>query len=390
VPRVATTYAESNRFPGTGSQRVAPPRPEHARLPRSRRHTKRSLACLRRATSAHQRRGGIGPGPMPSTLAAQMPCWLSRAHMLRVIDGLTGQPHVHELCRAKGVALATWKAATINDVLDADDRTGRGLSTSQVVAGARLQRGDKQIQRVRDINVQLGILVEYYRGRELSGAERHQLLADHPGNKQRGIPNAYAMGVFPPRQRRRISTPRPGRFAQVQTNVYLPRRGYVSLSAHLPGQLPITAADASEAKATPPAPPPRRKRHPGLALAHEMLAHPGLRLFTGVPAVTLAGQLAPFHRGGWHGLDLADVLIQSAHAMRIDPTRTATNPHGALKTLLSQIEPIIDVVQAPAQPCRRADCDHGWILVGPATVAKCPDCPASVRGALVADDEPPF
>jgi len=35
-------------------------------------------------------------------------------------------------------------------------------------------------------------------------------------------------------------------------------------------------------------------REAGLALAHEMLAHPGLRLFTGVPAVTLAGQLAPY------------------------------------------------------------------------------------------------
>jgi len=390
VPRVATTYPNPNPCEDFSGSVAPPGRPEHARLPRSRRHTKRSLAGLRRATSAHERRGGLGPGPMPSSLAAQMPIWHSRTHMLRIIDWHATQPHVHELCRAAGVSVDTWKAATLNDVLDADDRTGRAMSTSQVVAGSRLNRDEKQIQRVRRINIQLGILMEYYRGRELSGTERLQLLADHPGNKQRGIPNAYAMGVFPPRQRRQISTPRPGRYAQVHTNVHLPRRGYGNLFSHIPGQLPITAADASEAKATPSAPPPRRKRRPGLALAHEMLAHPGLKLFVGVPAVTIAGQLGPYRLGGWHGLDLADVLITTAYAMRIDPTRAAMRPYAALKTLLSQIEPIVDVVQAPAEPCKRPGCDHGWILVGPATVAKCPDCPASVRGGMVADDEPPF
>jgi len=395
VPRVAKSYPNTEAR-GKTRERVAPAgRPEHARLPRSRRHTNRSLAGLRRATAAHERRGGLGPGPMPSQLAAQMPCWLSRAHMLRVIDALTAQLHVHELCRAAGISVATWKAATINDVLDADDRTGRAMSTSQVVAGSRLNRDEKQIQRARRINVQLGILVEYYRGRELSGVERHQLLADCPGHKQRGIPNAYAMGVFPPRQRQRISTPRPGHFSQVQANVHLPRRGYVSLFAHLPGQLPITAADASEAKDAPSAPPPRRKRRPGLALAHELLAHPGLRLFTGVPAVTLAGQLAPYHRGGWHGFELADVLIETATGMHINHTRPAMRPHAALKTLLSQVEPIVDVVQVPELPakaCKRTDCDgHGWILVGENTYAKCPDCPTSIRaGNWHDDDEPEF
>ena len=331
---------------------------------------------------------------MPSQLAAQMPCWLSRAHMLRVVDALAAQPHVLRLCRAAGISVATWKSATINDVLDADDRTGRAMSTSQVVAGARLNRDEKQIQRARRINVELGILVEYYRGRELSGVERHQLLQDSPGHKQRGIPNAYAMGVFPPRQRRRISTPRPGHFSQVQANVHLPRRGSVSLFTHLPGQLPITAADASEAKDAPSARPPRRKRRPGLALAHELLAHPGLKLLTGVPAVTIAGQLAPYHRGGWHGFELADVLIETATAMHISHSRPAIRPHAALKTLLSQVEPIVDVVQVPELPavaCLRADCDHGWITVDENTSAKCPDCPASIRaGSWGDDDEPEF
>ena len=139
----------------------------------------------------------------------------------------------------------------------------------------------------------------------------------------------------------------------------------------------------------------RDRRRPGLALAHELLAHPGLRLFTGVPAVTLAGQLAPYHRGGWHGFELADVLIETATAMHINHTRPAMRPHGALKTLLSQVEPIVDAAQVPELPavaCERADCDgHGWILVGQNTYAKCPDCPTTIRaGNWHDDDEPAF
>jgi len=124
-----------------------------------------------------------------------------------------------------------------------------------------------------------------------------------------------------------------------------------------------------------------------------MLAHPGLRLFTGVPAVTLAGQLAPYRDGGWHGLELADVLIETAKAMHINHTHRAIRPHAALKTLLSQVEPLVDVIQVAELPvaCGRADCDHGWILLGENTYAKCPDCPTSIRaGSWRNDDEPEF
>jgi hypothetical protein len=94
--------------------------------------------------------------------------------------------------------------------------------------------------------------------------------------------------------------------------------------------------------------------YPGLTLAH-----PGLKLFTGLPAVTIAAQLAPHHRGGRHGHEFADPLIETAIANHINHTSPAIRPHAALKAVLSQVEPIVDVVQV-AEPsavaCGRADC----------------------------------
>jgi len=88
--------------------------------------------------------------------------------------------------------------------------------------------------------------------------------------------------------------------------------------------------------------------YPGLTLAH-----PGLKLFTGLPAVTIAAQLAPYHRGGRHGHEFADPLIETAIANHINHTSPAIRPHAALKAVLSQVEPIVDVVQvASRQPWR--------------------------------------
>lgn len=338
---------------------------------------------------------------LPPELAAQLPRWASKRTMLRVVRALASQPYLARLCREAGVAVDTWAAITTNDVLDADASSGHGMRTSQVVAAARVQRSEKQVQRVRAINVRLGLMLEYYRGRELSGHERQALLERSPGHKQRGFPNAYAVGVFPPRQRGRISTPDPGQFSQVKANVHLPVRGTGSLVTHLLGLLPIAAADAAEGTEPPPAAQPRRRRRPGMTLAHEFLAHPGLRLFTGVAAGTLAGQLAPYQAGGWHGLALADKVLEEAQWVGIDPRHAARRPHAALKAILSHIDPVAAVVQGPAdfdqapvaptgtaEPCGAPNCDHGWIHLGDNLVGKCPNCATGVRASAPADPGP--
>jgi len=89
------------------------------------------------------------------------------------------------------------------------------------------------------------------------------------------------------------------------------------------------------------------------------------------------------------------VLIETATAMHINHTRPAMRPHAALKTLLSQVDQIADVVlgtidRPAAVPCGRDDCEHGWITVAPNTVAKCPDCPPAIRAGLLDDHEPEF
>lgn len=144
-----------------------------------------------------------------------------------------------------------------------------------------------------------------------------------------------------------------------------------------------------------------------MTLAHEFLAHPGLRLFTGVSAGTLAGQLAPYKAGGWHGLGLADKVLEEAQWMGIDPRHTARRPHAALKAILSKIDPVAEVVQGPAgldpapvslptmmEPCGAQNCDHGWIHLGDNLVGKCPNCAAGVRADPPIDrdaaDEPLF
>jgi len=353
---------------------------------------------------------------MGPELAAALVCWRSRDHTLEHIGWLATQPETAELCKASGgLDVSTWAAHMVNDIMDADICTGRGMYTSQVVAAERIGRDVKQVARARWVSIQLGIMVEYFRGYQLSGEQRLELLEDDPDNEQRGIPNAYAIAIFPARQRRRITIPKPGCYAQVDTNVDLPSFTHLGLSAHLLGPLSFAAADATEPAAPSAAPLPRRKRRPGSDLAHEMLAHPGLRLFTGVRAGFLAAQLKAYRLGGWHGYELADVLIQTATDLGWDTTRRVRKPPAALKTLLSHIDPIRDVVMgepAPVTPeavaraerelkhLNAGECDTGWIQVG-AAFARCPHCApapttyaayasASLDTAYVDDTEPPF
>lgn len=360
---------------------------EHQHLSRARAHTTKSLAELRSATRAAERRAGLSAPPVPAEVLAAVPAWSSRKHMVVLVRGLAKQPYLIALCRKEQIAVTTWVAVVLNDIVDADS-TGRGMRTSQVVAASRVQRSARTVRRARHVAVKLGLAVEVYRGRELTHSERLDLIKDQPGHQQRGLPNTYFMTVCPPRQRAQISTPRPGQFAQVIRFGHLPPVGGLGFPPHLLEQLSITAAGASEDAEPPPAAHPRRRSRPGQALAHEILAHPGMILLHAVPAGTLSPQLGAHHAGGWHGLALADALLTEATRRGIPTWAPAQSPWGLLKTLLASIDPIAEVyrgdtagtsvVETP-QACGIAPCDgHGWVN-HPGSVSKCPHCPPGVR-----------
>lgn len=402
--------------------RAGPSQPEawsaralHEHLPRARRHTSASLASLRRATSAHERRHGMSAPPVPRELLAAVPAWHSRATMERIIRVLTSQPHVAALCREQQIAVDTWAAIAFNDALDADTATGRGMRTSQAVAAARVGRSERVVRRARAISVRLGIMVELYRGRELSGDERKSLHAQSPGHRQRGLPNHYAMTVCPPRQRARVSTPRAGHHAQVLPHVegfgHLPPEGGLSLPSHLLKILTLAAADASEKTEPPPAAQHRRPARPGIALAIATMTHPACAWLLGqVRPGRIAGQLAGYQRGGWSSHDLATELTHQARQAGIPTWEPPRSPLGLLKVLLRHIDPHADVhlgtgpafpgqiaqLEAPTEPCGRSACDgHGWITTTSATgyrsARPCPNCPPAVRRNDVdVDQEPPF
>lgn len=332
--------------------------------------------------------------------------------MLRVVRALSRQPYVARLCRAEGIAVDTWYAITVNDVLDADSN-GRGMRTSKVVAAARVGRQEKAVQRARSISVRLGILVELYRGRELSGDERRRLVREHPGHKQRGIPSVYAVAVLTARHRARVSVPEPGKFAQVFPHtdrfVHLPVGSRFSLIRHLFEVLPLAAADAARAEDSIGKGRSRRRRRSGSTLAADVLAQQALSiLFEGIRPGHIAAQLAPYEAGGWRGHDLAAALLVEATRLGVSRWERARSPFGLLKTLLAGIvhSPTIHATltgsvganaahtTSPAarpHPCGGTHCDgHGWInsttTNGYTLTRPCPDCPPTIRSTTLATD----
>lgn len=390
----------------------------YERRSRARAHTKTSLAALRRATSATERANGIGAPAVPRELNRAVPVSPGRKAMLKVVRALSRQPYVARLCRAENIAVDTWYAITVNDVLDADSN-GRGMRTSKVVAAARVGREAKAVQRARSISVRLGILIELYRGRELSGGERRRLVREQPGHKQRGIPSVYAVAVITARHRARVAIPASGKFAQVlpqtESFVHLPVGNRFSPIRHLLKVLPLTAATAARPEKSTKTSTSRRRRRPGSALAVDLLSQSTLSiLLEGIRPGQIAAQLAPYQAGGWHGHSLAKVLLTEAARLGVSRWERARSPFGLLKALLAEVMPSPALYAALTavstsdrtptgtatrpQPCGRAQCDgHGWINTvtetGHAVARFCPDCPPSIRAtAPVTEftDELPF
>lgn len=347
-----------------------------------------------------------------------MPASPGRKSMLRIIHALASQPYVAQLCRAEGIAVDTWYAIAVNDALDADSN-GRGLRTSQTVAASRVGRSERTVRRARSISVRVGILVELYRGRELTRSERLALIEAAPGHQQRGIPNLYAVTVLTARHRAAVAIPEPGAFAQVLPHIecfgHLPVGNRFSPVRHLLKVLSLAAATASEAEESAMKTRRRRRRRPGAGLAGELLAQSTLSiLFEGIRPGQIAAQLAPYEAAGWKPAALAAVLIIEAARIGVSRWERARSPFGLLKALLASVlhSPALHTAltggrnddgshngaAARPQPCGGSQCDgHGWINsvteAGYTVVRPCPDCPPQIRSTAPAteyDGELPF
>ncbi len=416
IPRASGVSRSQPRHTGPGPAAWA--QDAYERRSRARRHTDGSLASLRRATRAPERANGVSAPDVPRELNRAVPASPGRASMLRIIHALASQPYVAQLCRAEGIAVDTWYAIAVNDALDADSN-GRGLRTSQTVAAARVGRSERTVRRARSISVRIGILVELYRGRELTRAERLALIEAAPGHQQRGIPNLYAVTVLTARHRAAVAIPVPGEFAQVLPHIecfgHLPVGSRFSPVRHLLKVLPLAAATASEAEETTMETGRRRRRRPGAGLAGDLLAQSTLSiLFDGIRPGQIAAQLAPYESAGWKPAALAAALTDEAARIGVSRWERARSPFGLLKALLASVlhSPALHTAltggrnddgshngaAARPQPCGGSQCDgHGWINsvteAGYTVVRPCPDCPPQIRSTAPAteyDGELPF
>lgn len=386
------------------SGRIGRPRPdqiEYLRPARARKHTAGTLRQVRHATAAIDRRDGIGPPPVPAHVERAVPAWSGFWRYLRLVQQMQHQRVVIEACKAAQVAVSTWLAVAVNDAKDADYRTGRNMRTSQVVAAQRINRSDRTVRRARAVSVRLGLMVEIYRGRELSGDERIALVKEKPGHQQRGIPNVYAMTVCPTRTRQRISIPRPGRFAHImplgnpqpQRFVHLPPEGAGFHLELLLMNLPPPSADAAESPEPPSAAQQQRKRRAGIGLAHTIRTHPGTApIFHDAPAWLLAPLLGPYQRGGWTPIALALEVRHKITLATIPTWQPAHAPKGLLGWALDQIDPIMDVHLGytdpdEPHPCTNPDCDgYGFIntttVDGRETATICTHCTPTTEVTL--------
>ncbi|MGO2519961.1 MAG: hypothetical protein ACTH8F_07560 [Microbacterium sp.] len=327
-----------------------------------------------------------------------------RKIMLRIIHALASQPYVAQLCHDQGIAVDTWYAIAVNDALDADSN-GRGLRTSQTVAAARVNRSERTVRRARAISVRIGILVELYRGRELTRSERLELVQATPGHRQRGIPNVYAVTVLTARHRASVAVPNAGDFAQILPQLdsfgHLPVGSRFFPVTHLLNVLRSTVATTTKAKKTSTTGKQQRRR-PGTGLAIDVLAQSVLSiLFDGIRPGQIAAQLAPYEAAGWQAHSLAPAILAAAAKIGIGRWERARSPFGLLKTLL------LSVMHSPEDhdaltgvgsdqwdhrhqattrphPCGAAACDgYGWINsvsdAGYTLTRPCPDCPPQIR-----------
>ncbi len=275
-------------------------------------------------------------------------------------------------------------------------RTGRGAIVRPDTIASVLGCTPRQVQNAQRVARDMGLEVVIQRGRMLTWAER--MKAWRSGSHQRGLATEVAFTV--PSALGKTTSQPVGVFTP-------PKRSKTSQETHL-GHYSPSAASGEKKDAAPP-----RPRTKGGAPSRKAAIRLGDALTRLIPWLRheRPGRLAPAltrfatATTPWSADDLAhaldDLALRRGHTTALTTDRINTRPAVVLAGLLRQLDPEADhpglgfTDPADLTPCRRQDCDgHGWVTITDGrdrtVIAKCPDCPPSLRAAPIEDDEPEF
>jgi len=318
----------------------------------------------------------------PEGSYAQIPVWSGRGHWLSFAVPVAISTH-RDLLRRAGISPDTFRMWAAVKSGYAQARTGRRCITRPDTVASVMGVTSRHVERCNAVARAIGLEVVVLAGRmltleESTGARRR-------GSRQRGLSTEVALTV-PTALRSAVDvvTPTSGRATTRKTH----RR------FHSPHGL---AAEQKEAAPPPRHHEPSRRRQRARRLASEVVqVVPWLR--SERPG-RLAPALARFSNSDppWTAQDVSDAIdthTLGAGRGHIREDRIRTRPAVLLASILRKLDVQGDhpgLAQTfdttPPVPCGRADCDeHGWIEQPDGSVAKCPDCPASIR-SWRSDDE---
>lgn len=331
--------------------------------------------------------------PTPDGAHTGLPAWRSRRHWLETVV-----PAAVELMPEKRARLVS------EDLLlrylrvrsgYAHPATGRGAVVRPDTIASVLGASKRQVQNAQKVARDIGLEVVVQTGRMLTWAERME--AWRSGSHQRGLATEVSFTVPEP-LRKTLTDP---------VDVFTPpRRSKPSSTSHLNIPSP-DAASGEKTDAAPPRPVTRRpcRRKSGTHLAaHLVKLVPWLRHERpgrlGPALARFATASTPWSAQDVH-LALTDLARRRGHTAALTEDRIITRPAVVLAGLLRELDPDADHPSAaafptePPTPCRRPDCDHGWITLrdgrGREVIAKCRTCPPGVRSSHEPDtDEPEF
>lgn len=320
--------------------------------------------------------------------------WNGRQHWLSFVVPTAIATHRAHLRREQLSPRTFSLWARVESGYAQDQRTGRRCIVRPATVASVMGCTPNTVRKCRRIARLIGVQVVVQMGRMLTAAECWA--ARRRGSSQRGLSTETALTIPDPLVNDLISvTPTSGRATHRKTHLEI-------------GSLHGLAAEKKEA-----APPPRlhqqaRRRRRARQLAADLVKIvPWLH---GESPKRLAPALTPLvdQAWSWTARDVADAIDN--HTLRtgrgpVQPIRIRTRPAVLLAAILRELDPQADhprspissAIEYPPQPCRRSDCDgHGWIELDNHSVAKCPDCPPSIRSwrpdleQTNDDGEPPF
>ena len=274
--------------------------------------------------------------------------------------------------------------------------TGRGAIVRPDTIASVLGVGKRQVQNAQKVARDMGLEVVIQTGRMLTWAERME--AWRSGSHQRGLATEVSFTIPEPLRK----TPTESEPVDVCTP---PRRSKTSSIPRL-NSLSPNAAGGETKDAAPPRPRTKEpcRRRAGTHLAGQLVKIvPWLRH---EQPGRLGPALARFATAStpWSAQDVAlaltDLSRRRGHTTALTEDRILTRPAVVLAGLLRDLDVEADHPTAaafpaePPKPCRRPDCDHGWITLrdgrGREVVAKCRTCPPGVRSGHDPGEEPEF